>query len=61
MMRKGIHPEWHPEAPVICNGVEVMKVGGTKSVYKVDIYSGNHPFYNGVKSMLLTDDGQLNK
>jgi hypothetical protein len=30
---------------VFCNGVEVMTVGGTKQQYNVDIYSGNHPFY----------------
>lgn len=37
MMKKGIHPEWYPEAPVICNGVEVMTVGGTKAQYNVDV------------------------
>jgi ribosomal protein L31 len=61
MMKKDIHPEWHAEAPVICNGVEVMRVGGTKPQYNVDIYSGNHPFYNGVRTMMVMDDGQLNK
>ncbi|KAJ9521895.1 plastid/chloroplast ribosomal protein L31 [Haematococcus lacustris] len=61
MMKKGIHPEWHPEAPVICNGVQVMTVGGVKPSYNVDIYSGNHPFYQGKSSMLITDDGALSK
>ena len=23
MVKKGIHPDWHPEAKVVCNGVEV--------------------------------------
>ena len=40
-----IHPEWHPEAEVVCNGEVVMKVSGTKARYDVDVYSGNHPFY----------------
>ncbi len=61
MMKKGIHPEWYPEAPVICNGVEVMRVGGTKKSYTVDIYSGNHPVYNGVKNAMVVDEGQLNR
>jgi ribosomal protein L31 len=61
MMKKGIHPEWYPEAKVICNGNEVMTVGGTKQVYNVDVYSGNHPFYQGVRTVLIADDGQLNK
>ncbi|KAI8470798.1 MAG: plastid/chloroplast ribosomal protein L31 [Monoraphidium minutum] len=61
MRKEGIHPEWFPEAKVFCNGVEVMTVGGTKESYNVDIYSGNHPFYNGNSSMMVVDEGQLNK
>lgn len=61
MMKKDIHPPWYPEAKVVCNGVEVMTVGGTKSQYNVDIYSGNHPFYQGQKGALIVDEGQLNK
>jgi hypothetical protein len=30
---------------VICNGEEVMSLGGTQAEYNVDIWSGNHPFY----------------
>lgn len=45
MRKPDIHPEWHPEAKVFCNGVEVMTVGGTRAEYNVDVYSGNHPFY----------------
>ncbi|GIL61220.1 hypothetical protein Vafri_15624 [Volvox africanus] len=61
MRKEGIHPQWFPEAKVICNGVEVMTVGGTKPAYNVDIYSGNHPFYQGNRTTLVLDDGQLNK
>ncbi|KXZ45075.1 hypothetical protein GPECTOR_59g684 [Gonium pectorale] len=61
MAKKGIHPQWFPEAKVICNGAEVMTVGGTKPSYNVDIYSGNHPFYQGNKTTMVLDDGQLNK
>jgi ribosomal protein L31 len=45
MAKQGIHPKWYDAAPVVCNGTEVMTVGGTKASYNVDIYSGNHPFY----------------
>jgi large subunit ribosomal protein L31 len=38
-----------------------MTLGGTKPEYVVDIYSGNHPFYQGQKSFLILDEGQLNK
>jgi hypothetical protein len=30
---------------VICNGEEVLTLGGTQAEYNVDIWSGNHPFY----------------
>jgi ribosomal protein L31 len=46
---------------VFCNGVEVMTLGGTKKEYYVDIYSGNHPFYQGTNTMMISDEGQLNK
>ncbi|KAF5837397.1 plastid/chloroplast ribosomal protein L31 [Dunaliella salina] len=61
MMKKDIHPEFYDEAPVICNGVEVMRLGGTKPQYNVDIYSGNHPFYLGNRSTMIMDEGQLNR
>lgn len=61
MAKPGLHPEWHDDAPVLCNGVEVMRIGGTKDQYKVDIYSGNHPFYQGNKNFVKVDNGQLVK
>ena len=38
---------------------QVMVVGGTKQVYNVDIYSGNHPFYQGTKSNMIMDEGRV--
>jgi len=61
MRKKDIHPEWHPEAKVFCNGVEVMTLSGTKQSYNVDVYSGNHPFYQGKNTILVADAGQLDK
>ena len=57
----GIHPEWYPEAKVVCNGQEVMVVSGTKPSYNVEIYSGNHPFFQGQTNTMIMDDGALNK
>ena len=34
-----------------------MTVSGTKPEYKVDIWSGNHPFYLGMKSQVVMDEG----
>lgn len=61
MRKQGIHPEYFEESKVFCNGVEVMTVSGTKKQYNVDIYSGNHPFYQGGNTMIVADEGQLNK
>ena len=33
MAKKGIHPEWHAEAKVICNGEEVLTTSGTQGSY----------------------------
>ena len=39
--------------------VQVMTVGGTKPSYNVDIYSGNHPFYQGTKTSMVMDEGMV--
>lgn len=38
-----------------------MTTGGTKQEYVVDVWSGNHPFYQGSRSALLLDDDQVEK
>ena len=61
MAKKGIHPEWHDDAKVICNGEEVMVTSGTKPSYNVDIWSGNHPYYQGITTSVVTDEGRVNR
>ena len=55
MAKKGIHPQWYPEAKVICNGEEVMKVGSTQPEIHVEVWSGNHPFYTGTQKIIDTE------
>jgi len=38
-----------------------MSIGGTKSEYYVDLWSGNHPFYQGVTTAVVVDEGAVNK
>jgi ribosomal protein L31 len=45
----------------MCNGEEVMVTSGTKPSYTVDIWSGNHPFYQGVTTSVVTDEGRVNR
>eukprot|EP00471_Norrisiella_sphaerica_P006714 CAMPEP_0184477996 /NCGR_PEP_ID=MMETSP0113_2-20130426/122_1 /TAXON_ID=91329 /ORGANISM="Norrisiella sphaerica, Strain BC52" /LENGTH=106 /DNA_ID=CAMNT_0026855621 /DNA_START=225 /DNA_END=545 /DNA_ORIENTATION=+ len=56
MARKDFHPEFHHEVPVFCNGEEVHKTSGTSDKYVVDIWSGNHPFYQGTGGMVMKAD-----
>jgi len=55
MPKSGIHPEWYPEAKVICNGEVVMTVGSTQPEIHVEIWSGNHPFYTGTQKIIDTE------
>jgi large subunit ribosomal protein L31 len=59
-MKKDIHPEWYPEAKVICNGEVIMTVGSTKPELNVEIWSGNHPFYTG-QQRLVDTEGQVER
>jgi len=54
-------PKWFENAKVFCNGEEVMTVGGTQAEYVVDIWSGNHPFFQGRSSAIMTDAGQVSR
>lgn len=51
MIKKAIHPNWYT-AKVICEDKIVLEVGSTKKELKVDIWSGNHPFYTGSQKTL---------
>lgn len=55
MPKPGIHPQWHAEAKVVCNGEEVMVVGSTKPSMNVDVWSGNHPFFTGTQKIIDTE------
>ena len=55
MPKSNIHPNWYPEAKVICNGEVVMTTGSTKPEIHVDVWSGNHPFFTGTQKILDTE------
>ncbi|HSH02503.1 MAG TPA: 50S ribosomal protein L31 [Anaerolineae bacterium] len=59
-MKKGIHPEWHPNAVVRVDGEEVMTVGSTQEQLNVEVWSGTHPFYTG-EQRLLDTEGQVDR
>ncbi len=59
-MRKEIHPQWYPEAKVICNGEVVTTVGATVPEMHVEVWSGTHPFYTGQQRIVDTE-GQVER
>ena len=49
-MKKFIHPKWFLKTNVYCNGFLIKEVSSTKPILSVDIWSGNHPFFNSKKT-----------
>ncbi len=59
-MRKEIHPEWHPEARVICACGNTWTVGATVAEIRTDVCSACHPFYTGEQRIVDTE-GQVDR
>jgi large subunit ribosomal protein L31 len=55
MPKKDIHPDWYENTEVYCDGQLIYTVGSTQQTLKVDIWSGNHPYYTGSKKLLDTE------
>jgi len=59
-MKKGIHPEYYPDAKVICSCGNTFTVGATKKVIRTDICSACHPFFTG-EQRLVDTGGQVER
>lgn len=46
-MKASIHPNWYPEAKVICACGNVFTSGSTMPEIKVEVCYNCHPFYTG--------------
>jgi large subunit ribosomal protein L31 len=53
-MKKDIHPEYHPEARVVCGCGNTFVTGATKPMIKTDICSACHPFFTGEQRIVDT-------
>ena len=51
-MKKDIHPNYFPEANVICACGNSFTVGATKPEIRVEICAKCHPFYTGEEKLL---------
>jgi len=51
-MKKEIHPQYYPEAKIICACGNIITVGSTVKEMKVEVCSACHPLYTGKKKLL---------
>jgi len=59
-MRKGIHPEYYPDAKVTCSCGNAFTVGSTKKTIRTDVCSACHPFFTG-EQRLVDTAGQVER
>jgi large subunit ribosomal protein L31 len=49
-----IHPEYHPDAKIVCACGNSFTAGSTKKLMKVEVCSKCHPFFTGERKMMDT-------
>ena len=54
-MKKELHPEWFPEANVVCACGNTWTTGATIPEIRTDICSACHPFYTGEQRIVDTE------
>ncbi len=53
-MKANLHPNWNPEAKVICACGNTFTTGSTLGEIHVEICSNCHPFYTGAQKFIDT-------
>lgn len=46
-MQTNIHPQWYPDAQIVCACGNMFTVGSTKQSLRVEICHKCHPFFTG--------------
>jgi len=59
-MKENIHPEFYPDAQVICACGNTWTVGSTVPVLRTDICSKCHPFFTG-EQRIVDSGGQVER
>ncbi len=54
-MKAKIHPEYFPEAQVICSCGNTFTTGATKPELRVEVCSACHPFFTGEQRIVDTE------
>jgi len=53
-MKKGIHPQYYPQATVICTCGNTWTTGSTKPVLRIELCPNCHPFFTGEQKIVDT-------
>jgi large subunit ribosomal protein L31 len=59
-MKKGIHPEYYPEAKVVCSCGNTFTTGSTQELIRTDVCSACHPFFTG-EQRIVDSAGQVER
>jgi large subunit ribosomal protein L31 len=59
-VKEDIHPEWYPEARVVCACGNTWLTGSTVPEIRTDVCSACHPFYTGEQRIVDTE-GQVDR
>ncbi|MBC7074314.1 50S ribosomal protein L31 [Candidatus Parcubacteria bacterium] len=59
-MKKGIHPQYYPQAKIKCACGAEYEIGSTKPYMEVEVCAKCHPFYTG-KEKFIDKMGQIQK
>ena len=54
-MKADIHPQYYPEARVICSCGHTYTIGSTKPEVRIEICSTCHPFFTGEQRIVDTE------
>lgn len=60
-MKKDIHPEYYPEAKVICACGNTWTTGSTKKELRTEVCSKCHPFFTGEMQRIVDTAGQVER
>ena len=53
-MKEKIHPEYYPDAQIVCACGNIITAGSTRKLMKVESCSKCHPFFTGERKIMDT-------
>jgi len=60
-MKKGTHPNYYPDAQVVCACGNTWTTGSTRKTIHTEVCSKCHPFFTGQQQRLLDREGQVDR